>query len=76
MKNGDKELDFTKDEYWGKGGRYVVNPATGKREPAPVVEEAPVPGGDPATGATASTSVPDPAAESDITKSLKEKRRA
>jgi hypothetical protein len=34
-----KLLDFTGDEYWGKGGRYVVNPATGKREPAPVVEE-------------------------------------
>lgn len=23
------------DEHWGKGGRYIVDPATGKREPAP-----------------------------------------
>ncbi len=35
-----KEPDFTQDEYWGKGGSYWVNPATGKREPAPVVEDA------------------------------------
>lgn len=41
MSKSDKETDFTKDPYWGKGGRYVVNPATGKREPAPAVEETP-----------------------------------
>ena len=36
-----KKLDFTKDPHWGKGGRYIVNPATGLREPAPpVVDEA------------------------------------
>lgn len=33
------EHDFTGDPYWGKGGRYVVDPATGKRMPAPVLEE-------------------------------------
>lgn len=37
----DKKPDFTKDPHWGKGGRYVVNPATGKREPAPPIDEAP-----------------------------------
>lgn len=41
MKSDSKEPDFTRDPYWGKGGRYVVNPVTGKREPAPAVEEAP-----------------------------------
>lgn len=56
-----KELDFTNDEYWGKGGTYVVDPATGKRSPAPVVEEA---------------AAPDSAAESDAAKTLKETRRA
>ena len=36
------EPNFTKDPYWGKGGRYVVNPLTGQREPAPpAIEEAP-----------------------------------
>ena len=34
-KTGDKEPDFTGDEFWGKGGNYVVDPATGKRKPAP-----------------------------------------
>lgn len=29
------EPDFTNDEYWGKGGSYVVDPETGKRKPAP-----------------------------------------
>ena len=29
----DKPLDFTNDQYWGKGGRYVVN-ADGQRVPA------------------------------------------
>ena len=37
-----KQPDFTQDPYWGKGGRYVVNPVTGQREPAPpAVEETP-----------------------------------
>ncbi|MDA8107568.1 MAG: hypothetical protein M0015_02935 [Betaproteobacteria bacterium] len=35
-----KEVDFTKDKYWGKGGSYRVNPATGEREPVPAVVEA------------------------------------
>lgn len=24
---------FAGDQYWGRGGSYVVNPATGQREP-------------------------------------------
>lgn len=27
------------DEHWGKGGRYIVNPETGKREPAPADQD-------------------------------------
>ena len=26
--------DFVGDEHWGKGGRFVVDPKTGKRIPA------------------------------------------
>lgn len=26
--------DYTGDEHWGKGGRYVIDPKTGKRIPA------------------------------------------
>lgn len=45
MKNESKALDFTKDQHWGKGGRYIVNPLTGQREPAPpVVEDVAPPG--------------------------------
>ena len=41
-----KEADFTNDPYWGKGGRYVVDPKTGVRSPATAAEEpaAPAPG--------------------------------
>mgnify|MGYP001599701257 FL=1 len=37
------EPDFTNDPYWGKGGSYVVDPATGKRSPvpAPAVDASP-----------------------------------
>lgn len=46
-----KDLDFTDDPYWGKGGSYVVDPLTGKRSPvdgdtrtgAPVADEARAP---------------------------------
>jgi len=27
--------DFIDDPWWGKGGRYVVDPETGRRVPAP-----------------------------------------
>lgn len=27
--------DYVGDEHWGRGGRYIVNPQTGRREPAP-----------------------------------------
>lgn len=26
---------FIGDEHWGKGGRYIIDPATGRRVPAP-----------------------------------------
>jgi len=26
---------YVGDEHWGKGGRYVIDPATGARVPAP-----------------------------------------
>ena len=26
--------DFTADPYWGQGGRYIADPATGLRRPA------------------------------------------
>lgn len=26
--------DYTGDEHWGKGGRFVIDPKTGKRIPA------------------------------------------
>lgn len=35
------EPDWTKDDYWGKGGSYVVDPATGKRRPRTAADEAP-----------------------------------
>lgn len=46
------ENDFTGDEFWGRGGRYVVDPATGKRSPAPAIEEPPAvePAPEPAPG--------------------------
>jgi hypothetical protein len=31
--------DFTNCQYWGMGGRYVVDPATGLRTPAPPDDE-------------------------------------
>lgn len=40
MSDIKQELDFTGDEFWGIGGRYVVNQVTGKRERAPAVDEA------------------------------------
>ena len=63
MKNG--KLDFTDDPYWGKGGSYIVDPLTGKRVPAPAVDEA----------KPAPDSVAESPAEADPAKSLKEKRR-
>lgn len=27
------------DEHWGRGGRYVVDPATGRRQRAPETDE-------------------------------------
>ncbi|NTV10481.1 MAG: hypothetical protein HGA47_06865 [Zoogloea sp.] len=27
-------FDFIGDEYWGQGGRFIFDPATGKRRPA------------------------------------------
>ncbi len=33
--------DFTGCPHWGKGGRFVVDPATGQR--VPVVEQEPTP---------------------------------
>lgn len=36
----EKEPDFTDCPYWGMGGRYVVDPATGKRVPAIAAEDA------------------------------------
>ena len=76
MKSDSKEPDFTKDPHWGKGGRYVVNPATGQREPAPpAAEEAePAPAGEPAREPAPAAS--NPAAEADQKKTLKEKNRA
>lgn len=32
--------DFTGDEHWGRGGRYIVDPLTGKRVPAPAEVDA------------------------------------
>lgn len=48
-----KELDFTGDEYWGIGGSYIVDPATGKRSPRPFVAEAPAPKEQPTGAETA-----------------------
>ena len=31
--------DFTGCPHWGKGGRYLYDPATGKRTPAPAAAE-------------------------------------
>lgn len=65
-------IDFTGDEYWGKGGSYVVNPATGKREPA----------GTPVTPQPAAAVYPAPIAAAEelppvaVTPALKEKNRA
>ena len=33
--SGTSAPDFTEDEFWGKGGNYVVDSVTGKRVPAP-----------------------------------------
>lgn len=38
MADPDVPADFTACPYWGQGGRYVVDPATGLRTP---VNEAP-----------------------------------
>jgi hypothetical protein len=43
-KDTHNAFEFIGDEYWGQGGRYVVDPATGKRSPAPPIEEAAAPG--------------------------------
>lgn len=29
-----EQQDYTGDEHWGKGGRFVIDPITGKRVPA------------------------------------------
>ncbi len=73
-KTDSKQADFTKDEHWGKGGRYVIN-AEGKRVPAPpVVEETdPAAAGEPAPNPAPAAS--NPAAEADQKKTLKEKNR-
>lgn len=34
--------DYTGDEHWGKGGRYVIDPKTGKRIPAEQYKPDPV----------------------------------
>lgn len=91
MKSDSKEPDFTKDPHWGKGGRYVVNPATGQREPAPpVVEEAagesiPAQAGERPDNAAPGVQIDGqglppaadmkPAAEADQKKTLKERNR-
>lgn len=76
------EFDFTKDPHWGKGGRYVVNPATGQREPAPpVVEEGERPDNSApgvqidSQGLAPFADSPKPAAESDLKKPMKERNR-
>ncbi len=40
-----KQADFTGDPHWGRGGRYVID-ASGKRVPAPPVEEETAPAGE------------------------------
>jgi len=63
-----KSLDFTTDPYWGKGGRYVVDPVTGLRTPAPVETEtaaAPAVAADPAPAAGADAAAADAAAGED-----------
>lgn len=46
--------DYVGDEHWGKGGRYIVDPATGKRVPAPAEEQPPPT--NPGSGETAAES--------------------
>lgn len=71
------ESDFTKDPHWGKGGRYVVNPLTGQREPAPPVvveaESAAASGSELAREPV--PAAPDPAAGADMNKPMKERNR-
>ena len=82
--------DFTDCPYWGVGGRYVVDPATGRRVPVPPGDEAhvAVPGAigqrpdDSEPGAQIDSQGLAPvvdsaaaAAEADTIKPLKEKRR-
>lgn len=58
--------DFTDCPYWGVGGRYVVDPVTGKRTPvAPTAEPE----------SQASGPTPELAAEAVPEKPMKEKRR-
>ncbi len=70
--------DFTKDPYWGKGGRYVVNPDTGLREPAPpAVDEAePAAASGSELARESAPAAPNPPAEADLKKHLKERNRA
>lgn len=78
----EQEHDFTDDPNWGKGGRYVFDPATGKRTPA--TEEPPAPPAPPLGGVGESVPAPterpeqatETATETDPIKPLKEKRRA
>lgn len=47
MSDTPTPIDFTADPHWGKAGRYVVDPVTGRREP--VADPDPEPGSGPAT---------------------------
>ena len=51
--------DFTGDEHWGRGGRYIVDPLTGKRIPAPAEDAIP-----PSGALTAADAVGDGVGES------------
>lgn len=38
----DAAPEYTGDAYWGKGGRFVIDPKTGKRVPAEQYKPEPV----------------------------------
>lgn len=50
--------DFTADPHWGKGGRYVFDPATGLRTPVPEPADA---APEPATDAAGAAPTDQPA---------------
>lgn len=56
--------DFINDPYWGKGGRYVVDPETGKRMPAPPEPIESVAANETAEAPVAEAPTPAPATES------------